>query len=81
MPGIHPPLVGVGAALDEELVVLGSVVLAAGLPPTPHPTAKTSTAAPPNSAIAFLARDFTRLPILDLRSICPHPFVRVRNLR
>ena len=52
-------------ALDEELGVVVVVGSPTGLaPPPPHPTAKASTAAPPNSAIAVLAPDFIKCSIL-----------------
>ena len=54
---------GVDDTLGEELVGVVVVVLLGDLLPPPHPTAKTSTAAPPNSAIAVLAPDFIRLSI------------------
>jgi hypothetical protein len=51
--------------LDEEVGVVVGVVLLADLPPPPpHPTAKASTAAPPNSAIAVLAPYFIERSIL-----------------
>ncbi len=59
---------GAGVTLDEGVVVVVVVELGDLLPP-PHPTAKTSTAAPPNSAIAVLASDFIRISVL-------HPVVR-----
>jgi len=50
---------GAGATLDEGVVeeVVGVVVLLLGalLPLPPHPTAKTSMVAPPNTATAVLA--------------------------
>jgi hypothetical protein len=56
--------VGEGDTLDEELGVSVVVGSPTGLAPLPHPTAKTSTAAPPNSAIAVLAPDFIKRSIL-----------------
>jgi hypothetical protein len=49
-----------GVTLDERVVVVVVVVvLLIDLPPPPpHPTANTSMAAPPNSAIAVLGSDF-----------------------
>ena len=49
-----------GVTLDEELAVLIRVIdVVVSLsdsrwPPLPHPTSKTSTAAPPHNVIAFL---------------------------
>ena len=66
-PPIQPPLVGEGAGVDGALEVIGWVVGVVGsaeLPPLLHPTAKASTAAPPNSAIAVLAPDFIKRSIL-----------------
>jgi hypothetical protein len=61
---MQPPLVGEGGVDDTLGEGLG-VVLPAELPPPPaHPTAKASTAAPPNSAIAVLAPDFIQRSIL-----------------
>jgi hypothetical protein len=54
----------VGEGDDEELGVVVVVGSPTGLAPLPHPTAKTSTAAPPNSAIAVLAPDFIKRSIL-----------------
>jgi hypothetical protein len=65
-PGTPPPPPGVvdgaGATLDEGVVVGVVPLLGALLPPPPHPTAKTSIAAPPNTATAVLASDLIRLP-------------------
>lgn len=58
---------GAGVTLDEG-VVDGVVVVPVDLGP-PHPTAKTSTAAPPNSAIAVLVSDFIKP--LHSPSCCP----------
>jgi hypothetical protein len=64
---------GVDGTLDEELGVVVGVVLLADLPPPPHPTAKASTAAPPNSAIVDLAPDFIHTSHSRVGSIRPHP--------
>jgi hypothetical protein len=62
---MQPPLVGEGAAIDGAVDEGLGVVLPADLaPPPPHPTAKASTAAPPNSASAVLASDFIKSSIL-----------------
>lgn len=49
---------GSGVTLDEDVVDGVVVVLVDFALPPPHATAKTSTVAPPNSAIAVLASDF-----------------------
>jgi hypothetical protein len=50
---MQPPLVSEGGGVDDTLDEGLGVVLPAELPPPPaHPTAKASTAVPPNSAIA-----------------------------
>ena len=62
---MQPPLVSEGGGVDDTLDEGLGVVLPAELPPPPaHPTAKASTAVPPNSAIAVLAPDFIRHLIL-----------------
>ena len=61
-PPVAPPGDGVGATLDEALVVLLSSVPA---PPTP-PTAKTSAAAPLHTATAVLPLRF--ITTLDCKS-------------
>ena len=65
---MQPPRVGEGegvdGTLDEEFGAVVGVVLLADLPPPPpHPTAKASTAAPPNSVIAVLAPYFIKRPV------------------
>jgi hypothetical protein len=64
----------VGGTLDDAgvVVVLGADVLL-GDPPSPllpHPTANTSAAAPPNSAMAVLASDFIDSHSLSRRRVC-----------
>jgi hypothetical protein len=61
---MQPPLVGEGGGVDDTLDEGLGVVGSAELPPPAHPTAKASTAAPPNSAIAVLAPDFIQRSIL-----------------
>jgi hypothetical protein len=62
---MQPPFVGEGDGVDDTLDEGLGVVLSAELPPPPaHPTAKASTAAPPNSVIAVLAPDFIQRSIL-----------------
>jgi hypothetical protein len=56
---------GAGTVLDEGVVVVVVVVVVLvgpPLPPPPHPTAKTSMAAPANSAIIVRASGFIRTP-------------------
>src|SRR5580698_5808005 len=73
---MQPPLVGDGEGVEDTLGEGLGVVGSAELPPLPaHPTAKASTAAPPNSMIAVLARDFIQRSILmSGRLIRTHPF-------
>jgi hypothetical protein len=73
---VGAPVSGVVDAADEGAVtlvvgVLGVVLLLGALLPPPHPTAKTSTAAPPNTAKAVLASDLIGLPILVVLRCLP----------
>jgi hypothetical protein len=54
--------------LNEGLVVVGVVLVDPPVPLPPHPTARTSTAAPPNSANAVLACDFIASDVINVIS-------------
>lgn len=81
-PPVGAPVPGVvdgeGTTLDEGVVVVGVVLLlGALLPPPPQPTAKTSMAAPPNTANAVRASDLIRLPTLIQSFCCAYALVCV----
>jgi hypothetical protein len=66
--------------LDGEVVVVVVLLVEPPLPLPPHPTASTSIAAPPSSAIVALGSDFIsyRLPLVDAAGT---PDVVARNSR